>query len=570
MTIHLFAPGDRTKTIAGILVLAAAVVIAAPTAARAAESPRTAALYEGIGMGDKPSKRVRTLQRALTGRGYSVGAPGIDGRFGPLTAGAVRRFQADSRLLVDGIVGPRTRRVLGLSTRTRPGQRPNSGARRTRPRRPRTSPPQAQTSPPQAQTNPPQAQTNSPQAQTSPPQARTTPPQAQTSPPQRDARPPSTTSQNRPAAKPAPGRDLEADRPSPWRWVLIAGLAGVLIAAMWALGRAMSRRVARRAAVAPADDRARAREPNAQAASLDASQSEAPRTAAEGSETETPAGGGDAPATTPAVERDSESPEATPVGEPRRGQASPRFRASAGGGPAATEPAAQAEPVDRRLIGYVTVERSVNGDKLHSQARAIDEACEQAGWHLLAIVRDAEGGRTFDRPGLRYALERIADGEAAGLIVSDLKLLSRSVVDLGSLLAWFWDAGAALIALDLGVDTSTREGHHAASALITLSAWERERTAQGAGLRVAEERPGGRDPDAGWLADRPDLVERIASMKHHGMTLRAIANQLNAEQVPTVRGGTEWRASTVQAVLHYHRGRSWPREQLPSPTRRFR
>src|SRR5919107_3013298 len=142
MTIHLFAPGDRIKTIAGILALAATVVIAAPTAARAAESPRTTALYEGIGMGDKPSKRVRTLQRALTGRGYSVGAPGIDGRFGPLTAGAVRRFQGDSRLVVDGIVGPRTRRVLGLSTRTRSGQRPNSGTRRTRPRRPRTSPPQ--------------------------------------------------------------------------------------------------------------------------------------------------------------------------------------------------------------------------------------------------------------------------------------------------------------------------------------------------------------------------------------------------------------------------------------------
>ena len=63
MTIHLFASGDRIKTIAGVLALAATVVIAAPTAARAADPPRTAALYEGIGMGDQPSKRVRTLQR---------------------------------------------------------------------------------------------------------------------------------------------------------------------------------------------------------------------------------------------------------------------------------------------------------------------------------------------------------------------------------------------------------------------------------------------------------------------------------------------------------------------------
>jgi DNA invertase Pin-like site-specific DNA recombinase/peptidoglycan hydrolase-like protein with peptidoglycan-binding domain len=520
-------------------------------------------------MGDKPSKRVRTLQRALTGRGYSVGAPGIDGRFGPLTAGAVRRFQTDFNLVVDGIVGPRTRRVLGLSTRTRARRSPDSGARRTRPRRPRTSPPQAGT-PPQAQTTPPQAQASPPRAQTTPPQSQTNPPQAQTSPPQ--AQTTSPTTQDRPAATTASGRNLEADRPSPWRLVLIAGaVAGAVIAALWALGRAVSRRVARRAPVAAGRDRAHAGEPDVKAVSADASRGEARASAAERSEIEATPGGADGFATASVDEPDGESPGATPVGEPRRGQTSPRFSTSAGGAPAdASKHAGPAEPADRPLIGYVTVERSVRADTVHSQARAIDQACEAAGWELLAIVRDTEGGRTFDRPGLRYALERIADGEAAGLIVSDLKLLSRSVVDLGSLLAWFWDAGAALIALDLGVDTSTSEGHHAASALITLSAWERERTAQGAGLHVAEGRPGGREPDAGWLADRPDLVERIVAMKRHGMTLRAIANQLNAEQVPTVRGGTEWRASTVQAVLNYHRGRSWPREQLPSPTRRFR
>jgi DNA invertase Pin-like site-specific DNA recombinase len=219
----------------------------------------------------------------------------------------------------------------------------------------------------------------------------------------------------------------------------------------------------------------------------------------------------------------------------------------------------------------VTVKRSVDPGRLHSQASAIDEACESAGWRLLEIVRDTDTGRALERPGLRYALERIADGEAAGLIVSDLKLLSRSVVDLGALLAWFWDAGAALIALDLGVDTSTQEGHHAASALITLSAWERERAAPAAPLHVADKQPRRREPSTSWIADRPELVERIAEMHHSHMTLRAIANQLNAEQIPTVRGGTEWRPSTVQAVLNYHRGRSWPRELLPSlENRRFR
>jgi recombinase len=40
------------------------------------------------------------------------------------------------------------------------------------------------------------------------------------------------------------------------------------------------------------------------------------------------------------------------------------------------------------------------------------------------------------------------------------------------------------------------------------------------------------------------------------MTLRAIADTLNREGVPTVRGGAEWRPSSVQSVLGYRRTRT--------------
>ena len=43
---------------------------------------------------------------------------------------------------------------------------------------------------------------------------------------------------------------------------------------------------------------------------------------------------------------------------------------------------------------------------------------------------------------------------------------------------WFRDAGAGLVALDLGVDTSTPVGHEVAATLITLGDWERERIAR--------------------------------------------------------------------------------------------
>jgi peptidoglycan hydrolase-like protein with peptidoglycan-binding domain len=49
---------------------------------------------------------VRGLQRMLLGRGYDVEE--IDGRFGPKTETAVKAYQGDHELDVDGIVGPKT------------------------------------------------------------------------------------------------------------------------------------------------------------------------------------------------------------------------------------------------------------------------------------------------------------------------------------------------------------------------------------------------------------------------------------------------------------------------------
>lgn len=52
---------------------------------------------------------VRWLQMALTKKGYSLVCDGI---FGPKTDEAVRAFQADRGLAIDGIVGPATRGEL--------------------------------------------------------------------------------------------------------------------------------------------------------------------------------------------------------------------------------------------------------------------------------------------------------------------------------------------------------------------------------------------------------------------------------------------------------------------------
>ncbi|MGN6169277.1 MAG: peptidoglycan-binding protein [Solirubrobacteraceae bacterium] len=67
------------------------------------------ALGAGYGLQDG-SPAVRSLQRQLVAQGTSPGP--VDGRFGPLTAAAVRRFQQARGLAVDGVVGPATRKML--------------------------------------------------------------------------------------------------------------------------------------------------------------------------------------------------------------------------------------------------------------------------------------------------------------------------------------------------------------------------------------------------------------------------------------------------------------------------
>ena len=200
-------------------------------------------------------------------------------------------------------------------------------------------------------------------------------------------------------------------------------------------------------------------------------------------------------------------------------------------------PVAPREPV----IGYVTTSTDAWSDADEASAAAIEATCERSDWGLFEIVQDRQNGKTLDRPGLRYALEQIAEGRARGLVVSDLQRLSRSPDDLAVLIAWFRDADATLVALDLDLDTSTPAGREVARTLMALGKAEQGRRPDGTAIGRADAPAHGRPA----LKDRPELMERISAMRSANMTLRQIADQFNAEGIPTLRGG-----SAVAPVEH--------------------
>jgi hypothetical protein len=223
------------------------------------------------------------------------------------------------------------------------------------------------------------------------------------------------------------------------------------------------------------------------------------------------------------------------------------------------------------VLGYVSAATDADGTGVGVSSRAIERACERAGWRLLDVLHDREHHRTMRRPVLYAALERIAGGEAEGLVVSHARLLGDSIVDLAGLLSWFREAQAAFIALDLGLDTSTPEGTRLAMALIRLSGWDRGAVGNGArhDLNGADVRNGRPRHSANGF-DR-QLLDRLAAMHDNDMSLQEIADELNAAGEPALNGSDMWWPSSVRTALRYAHAQSVTRaDEAPSPASRTR
>jgi DNA invertase Pin-like site-specific DNA recombinase len=120
-------------------------------------------------------------------------------------------------------------------------------------------------------------------------------------------------------------------------------------------------------------------------------------------------------------------------------------------------------------------------------------------------------------------------------------------MDFASLMDRSRRKGWALVALDLGVDTTTPQGEMMANVMATFAQFERrligQRTREALAIKRASGVRLGRPRTM-----TPELRRRIRRMRARGMTLARIAEKLEAEGVPTAHGG-RWRSGTIYKVL---------------------
>jgi DNA invertase Pin-like site-specific DNA recombinase len=203
-----------------------------------------------------------------------------------------------------------------------------------------------------------------------------------------------------------------------------------------------------------------------------------------------------------------------------------------------------------RMIGYVRIgprERRSTRPGLEEQRREIGRECKQRGWDLLRVEEDVRSGRSTHRSGLEAALAACRAGKADGIVAARLDRLTYSLDHLALLVREASERGFNLVALDLGVDLATSEGRHLAAVLSAAAGWMPRALSLRARHTLADRR--GPRPRGRPSSTPPALAARIRAWRDSGWTLQAICDQLNAERVPTPRGGALWRPTSLRAVL---------------------
>ena len=209
----------------------------------------------------------------------------------------------------------------------------------------------------------------------------------------------------------------------------------------------------------------------------------------------------------------------------------------------------ESKPLALAYVRVSTSEQAEQGASLAAQEAALVEAAERKGYRVEVVREEGKSGKSLSgRPAMTSALARLKAGEASALYAQRLDRLSRSVSDFAHLLDLAKKQGWAVAVLDADVDTTTPSGELLVNILASAAQYERRiiqaRTRDALAQRRRE----------GVRLGRPSLlpshlVSRITSQRAEGLSLRAIAEGLNGEGVPTAHKGAKWHASTVSKVL---------------------
>ena len=219
------------------------------------------------------------------------------------------------------------------------------------------------------------------------------------------------------------------------------------------------------------------------------------------------------------------------------------------------------------FISYLRVSTARQGKSglgLEAQRKAVADYLNGGNWQLLAEMIEVESGKKSDRPVLQEAID-LSRATGATLVVAKIDRLTRDAAFLLSLR----DAGIDFVAADMpdanrltvGIMALVAEQEREAISRRTKDALA---AAKARGVQLGAYRDGQFVGRVGTVADaqkasiaRAAKYEAAARMKLPllqrvdplgSLSLRQIAERLNAMEVPTVSGKGSWSANSVKRL----------------------
>jgi DNA invertase Pin-like site-specific DNA recombinase len=212
-----------------------------------------------------------------------------------------------------------------------------------------------------------------------------------------------------------------------------------------------------------------------------------------------------------------------------------------------------------RVVAYTRVstrEQADSGLGLAAQREKLTDETARRDWpDVRWVVDDGVSATTAaaDRPNLGPALRDMREGDV--LVVTRLDRLSRSVHDFAGLLSVAIGRGWAIVALDLGIDTTTPTGALIAHMVVAIAQWEAAmialRTKEG--LAQSPKRLGrapGLPPVGGGKPApvQPQVAAVVRDALAQGLSPRRVADRLNEYGLPSPRGG-RWHRESVRRLV---------------------
>lgn len=216
-----------------------------------------------------------------------------------------------------------------------------------------------------------------------------------------------------------------------------------------------------------------------------------------------------------------------------------------------------------KFVSYLRVSTARQGRSglgLEAQRKAVSDYLNGGAWELSGEFVEVESGKLDGRPQLEAALA-MCELTGATLVVAKLDRLSRNVAFLAAL----QDSGARFVAADMPEANELTIHIMAAVAQAERKAISKRTKEALAAAKARGAKLGGARGNADDLRKGPaasaiirsktsgdraaKVLRQIETLQAAGViTLRAIADRLNAAGITTPRGGT-WGASQVKRVL---------------------